>query len=299
LSPIRNQNAFHAQSRQHMLRAALTVLLAAVPLASAQTPLTSTPATDVIAENTRIALPNFDLPDSPGALSTSSSSSTDSGSADPGPANPSSGDPNGAQAPPSGPRPKAAPHLNMIVKAGEVADPWTVRDKVVGGLANSVSLFSATGWLASAGWSQLVNGSPNYGTDSGAFGQRLGAAAIRGVSEGIFTNSLFAPLLHEDPRYYVMGRGHPILKRAVYAATRAIITRTDSGHNTPNFALLAGNAAGAALTIPYYPAQNTSFKEVAETFGGSIGGSAIGFVVDEFIVDALIELHIKKRQQQP
>ena len=175
----------------------------------------------------------------------------------------------------------------------------TVRDKVLGGMVNSVSFYSATGWLAAAGWEQLWNSSPNYGTDSGAFGQRLGAAALRGVSEGVFSNSLFAPLFHEDPRYYVMGRGHPFFKRLVYSGTRAIITRTDSGHNTPNFSLIAGNLAGSALTIPYYPPLNTSFKEVMITFGGSVGGSALGFVVDEFIVDALIDLHIKKKAQQP
>jgi hypothetical protein len=94
-----------------------------------------------------------------------------------------------------------------------------------------------------------------------------------------------------------MGPGHPFFKRLVYAGTRVLITRTDSGHATPNFSLIAGNAAGSALTIPYYPAQNTSFKEVAETFGGSLGGSALGFVVNEFIVDALIDLHIKKHEQ--
>jgi hypothetical protein len=189
--------------------------------------------------------------------------------------------------------------MQMVINPTEVAQPMPVRDKVVSGFASQASLFSATGWLAAAGWEQLTNGSPNYGTDSGAFGQRLGAAAIRNVSQGVFSISLFAPLFHEDPRYYVMGNGHPFFKRLVYAGTRAIITRTDSGHTTPNFALLAGNAAGSALTIPYYPAQNTSFEEVAKTFGGSVGGSALGFVVDEFIVDALIDLHIKKKQQQP
>jgi hypothetical protein len=288
LSPIRKQNVFPAQSTQRTLRAALTLLIAVAPFAAAQTPLTSKPAADVIAANTR-----FDIPDSPGTLFTSSSSSADAESADPSPA-----DPNGAQTP-TGPRPKAATHMKMVINPGEVAEPMTVRDKVLGGFANQVSLFSATGWLAAAGWEQLTNSSPNYGTDAGAFGQRLGAATIRGVSEGVFSNSLFAPLFHEDPRYYVMGSGHPFFKRLVYAGTRAIITRTDSGHTTPNFSLLAGNAAGSALTIPYYPAQNTSFKEVAETFGGSIGGSALGFVVNEFIVDALIDLHIKKKQQQP
>jgi hypothetical protein len=288
LSLKRKQNVFYAQSTQRTIRAALTLLIAVAPFAAAQTALTSKPAADVIAANTR-----FELPDSPGTLFPRSSSSADSNSADP-----ATADPNDAQTP-TGPRPKASTHMKMVVNPGEVAKPMPVRDKVVAGFTNSVSLFSATGWLASAGWGQLINGSPNYGTDAGAFGQRLGAAAIRGVSQGVFSNSLFAPLFHEDPRYYVMGKGHPFFKRLVYAGTRVIISRTDSGHTTPNFALIAGNAAGSALTIPYYPAQNTTFGEVAETFGGSLGGSALGFVVNEFIVDALIDLHIKKKQQRP
>jgi hypothetical protein len=184
----------------------------------------------------------------------------------------------------------------MVVRPGQIARPMTVHDKVVAGLKNSVSLFSVTGWFASAGWGQLTDGSPNYGTNSSAFGQRLGAAALRGTSSGLFSRVLFASIFHEDPRYYVMGRGHPFLKRVVYASTRPIITRTDSGHSTPNFALFAGNAAGSALTVTYYPAMNTTFGEVAKTFGGSLGGSALGFVADEFIVDALVELHLKKKQ---
>lgn len=292
MSYVRNQNSLYAQPRQPLLHAAFALLVAAAPFAAAQTPLATNPAADVIAANT-----HFGLPDSPGTLFTSSSSSADANSAD---ANldPGSADRDGAQAP-TGPRPKAATHMQMVIHPTEVAQPMPVRDKVVSGFASQASLFSATGWLAAAGWEQLTNGSPNYGTDSGAFGQRLGAAALRNVSQGVFSISLFAPLFHEDPRYYVMGNGHPFFKRLVYAGTRAIITRTDSGHTTPNFALLAGNAAGSALTIPYYPAQNTSFKEVAKTFGGSIGGSALGYVVNEFIVDALIDLHIKKKQQQP
>jgi hypothetical protein len=290
LSQIGKQNMFHAQSLERTLRAALTLLIAVAP-ATAQAPLATNSAANFVAANTR-----FDLPDSPGNLFSSSSSSSDASFPDSDPGDPGSAGPDGAQAPP-GSRPKGTTHMKMVINPGEVTQPMTVRQKVVNGFASQASLFSAAGWLAAAGWEQLLNSSPNYGTDSGAFGQRLGAAAIRGSSQGIFSHSLFAPLFHEDSRYYVMGPGHPFFKRLVYAGTRAIITRTDSGHTTPNFALLAGNAAGSALTIPYYPAQNTSFKEVAETFGGSIGGSALGFVVNEFIVDALIDLHLKKKQQ--
>jgi hypothetical protein len=293
LSSTHNQNSFYAQPARRIVRTALGLLLAATPFATAQTPLSSTPAADVIAANIR-----FDLPDSPGAVFSNSSSSADAGSADADSAKPSLADDDGAQATTtgSGSRPKGAGHMQMVINPGEVAQPMTVKEKVLGGMVNSVSLYSATGWLAAAGWEQLWNSSPNYGTDSGAFGERLGAAALRGVSEGVLSNSFFAPLFHEDPRYYVMGKGHPFIKRAFYAGTRAIITRTDSGKTTPNFSLIAGNLAGSALTIPYYPPLNTSFKEVMITFGGSIGGSALGFVVDEFIVDTLIELHIKKKQ---
>lgn len=293
MSSTRKQNFLHVRPIQYTLGAALALLLAATPFAVTQTQLTREPAADVIAANT-----HFDLPDSPGALFTSSSSSSDASLAD-SEANPSPTDADGAQATTNTSRPKGTGHLHMVINPGEVSRPMTVREKVLGGMINSVSLYSATGWLAAAGWEQLWNDSPNYGTDSGAFGQRLGAAALRGISEGVFSNSFFAPIFHEDPRYYVMGPGNPFFKRLVYAGTRVLITRTDSGHSTPNFSLIAGNAAGSALTIPYYPAKNTTFSEVAQTFGGSLGGSALGFVVNEFIVDALIDLHIKKKQGQP
>ena len=264
----RNQNSFKR------LFAPLALLIAVIPFAAAQAPLASNPAAESI-----VAATLLDIPDSPGFLFSSSSSSAhlDSASFD------------------SAAKVifKHSPHLQMIVLPDEIADPMTVHDKVAAGLKNSA--LSATGSIAVAGWEQLTDGRPNYGTDSGAYGQRLGAEAIRGTSSSLLSHSVFAPIFHEDPRYYVMGSGNPFFKRLVYAGTRALITRTDSGHSTPNFALFAGNAAGSALTVTYYPAKNTTFSGVAETFGGSLGGSALGFVVDEFLADALADLHLKKK----
>jgi hypothetical protein len=301
-------------SRTQRLSLALALLLAAAPLATAQLTAIAPPNTSADLEHARLQLPDSELPDSPGALVSSSltpesvptlspenaisssnpigaDSDLDSDQA----TSPSPGQPATAQ---SG-TPKRAFHLAMVVHPGEIADPMTVQDKVVGGLKDSISLFSALGWIISAGYDQLANSSPNYGTDSTAFGKRFGAAVARDTSETIFSESLFAPLFHEDPRYYVLGPGHNGFKRLVYAGTRCIIGRTDSGHTTPNFALIAGNAAGAALTVTYYPGINTTASEVASTFGTSLGGSALAYVVDEFIVDALIDLHLKRKEQQP
>ncbi len=302
-------------SRTQRLSLALALLLAAAPLAKAQLTAIAPPNTSADIEHARLELPNSDLPDSPGALVSSSLTPENAATLSPENAVSSSSNPSGADidldsdqaispspgqaaTAPTGP-PKHAFHLAMVVHPGEIADPMTVQDKVVGGLKDSISLFSALGWIISAGYDQLANSSPNYGTDSTAFGKRFGAAVARDTSETIFSESLFAPLFHEDPRYYVLGRGHNGFKRLVYAGTRCIIGRTDSGHTTPNFALIAGNAAGAALTVTYYPGINTTASQVASTFGTSLGGSALAYVVDEFIVDALIDLHIKRREQQP
>jgi len=242
-------------ARRALLSIPFAVLAAMAPFVAAQAALTTTPQANFAAANLTLQ-----LPDSPGAMISSSvNSSQDTPDA---PENP--GEPQAApSAQPPNARTKHSAHLAMTIAPNEIAQPMSVHDKIVGGAKDSVSLFAATGWIASAGWTQLTNGSPNYGTDKGAYGQRLGAAALRNISEDIIGDCLFAPILHEDPRYYIMGRGNNFFKRAIYAATRTIVTRTDSGHATPNIALLAGDAAGAAITVTYYPAKNTTFKEVA------------------------------------
>jgi hypothetical protein len=185
-------------------------------------------------------------------------------------------------------------HRDITVEPDQTVSPLSAHAKMVIGLEQSFTLFSVVGWTASAGYSQLVNGSPNYGTDSGAFGQRLGATAIRNTSQNIFSNAVFAPMFHQDFRYYKMGSGHNFVKRAAYAATRALITRSDDGQPRPNYSLLSGNLAGAALTNAYYPKMNQGFTETAKTFGTSVGGSAVGFVVSEFLYDALDFAHLQK-----
>ena len=80
-----------------------------------------------------------------------------------------------------------------------------------------------------------------------------------------------------------MGRTHKFLPRLAYSATRAIITRSDSGSTVPNLSQIFGNAAGAALTNAYYPQSNRNATDTARIFGSSIGGTALGDVIAEFL----------------
>jgi hypothetical protein len=223
------------------------------------------------------------LPDAPGFAYAGSSASRSS-------------DPADAVTNAAKPGQPQASHTQKYIEPGQSAPSLSAGDKVLLGLKDAVSPFSALGWLTTAGYEQLVNGSPNYGTDRGAFGQRLGAAAIRDATEGVFGDSVMSPILREDPRYYRMGPSHNFFVRLVYSGTRPILTRTDGGRTSPNLALLAGTLAGSALANTYYPQLNRGATQTMETFGGSLGGSAVGFVVSEFTADLLHAVHLSSHQ---
>jgi hypothetical protein len=275
--------------RAKIISAALALLLSAAPLSLAQTPLPFAPVqVSPIAETTAA----LSLPDSPGFVARSDSSSSNPGVASiDGMA--SIDDDSTSKNPIKKLHSNLTRH-SITIEPGQTVPVLTAHQKRILGLEQSFTLFSAVGWVASAGYSHITNGSPNYGTDSGAFGMRLGATALRATSQNILGNALFAPIFHEDPRYYKLGKGHNPIKRVVYAATRAIITRRDDGTSSVNYSLLAGNLAGAALTNAYYPQMNQGFEATAKTFGTSVGGSAVGFVVSEFLYDALEYAHMQK-----
>ncbi len=187
------------------------------------------------------------------------------------------------------------PRLTKYVPSGMSAPPMTQREKFYMGLRDLYSPLDLLAVLASSGYEQVLNSQPNYGTDRGAFGQRVGAAVIREATQGFFTDSVFSPLLRQDLRYYIEGSNYSVGHRVLYAATRPLIGRTDSGRSTINSALLLGYAASAALTYAYYPQINRNAHDTAATFGGSIGGAALGFGVSEFSDQLLQAIHMKKK----
>ncbi|HEX4154214.1 MAG TPA: hypothetical protein VHY48_01250 [Acidobacteriaceae bacterium] len=193
----------------------------------------------------------------------------------------------------------AKPVVGRYVKyipADSAAPQIHGREKFILGARDLYSAGNFAAMLVSAGWEQLTNGSPNYGTDRGAFGERLGAAGIRETTEGIFTDGVFSVMLHEDPRYFVLGPEYGLVHRTLYAITRPLVTRNSSnGHKTINGGLLLGYAASTALTNAYYPQSNRNLRDNLSSYGGSIGGAALGFFVDEFYDQALEALHLKKK----
>ncbi len=225
----------------------------------------------------------LELPDAPSAVLATSSSSADQ---DIPPARDTSSSAGATVAT----LPEAS-RTQRYPKPGQTAPILTPGDKFHIALRGAVSPYAAFGWLSAAGYEHLTNTSPNWGTDRGAFGQRLGDAALRASSEDFLSDGVMASLFHQDPRYYRLGPGHNVLARAAYAATRPIITRTDHGRTMPNFALMVGNLSGSAITNAYYPQQNRGFEQTLQTFGSGLAGSAIGDGIIEFFGTILVDHH--------
>ena len=168
----------------------------------------------------------------------------------------------GSEAVPTTTNMPMAPMYSRVIPAGMATPQIHKWDKIDLASRNLYSATSFASIIFSAGWSQLTNGQPNYGTNSGAFGERLGAAAIRDSTQAFLSNGPFAVWFHQDPRYFALGRRHSFVKRTWYAITRPLITRNSSdGHAEFNTSLILGQAAGTALNNLYYPQSNRNFHD--------------------------------------
>jgi len=171
-----------------------------------------------------------------------------------------------------------------VVEPGEKIPPLYAGDKLLFPIHEELRL---TGWFSaffSSGWEQLKDLDPRYGVDSGAYGQRLGAAAIRDLSMRTFSDGVLPALLREDPRYFRRADG-TILHRVVYAASRVFVGQRDSGATSFNTSVVVGHGMASALTLAYYPDKSSNASAVFRTWGYSLVGEASGNLWAEFWPD--------------
>lgn len=96
-------------------------------------------------------------------------------------------------------------------------------------------------------------------------------------------------IVHQDERYYAMGRG-PIMKRVVYAATRVVITPDYNGKNGFNTSEILGRGISQAISLSYYPSQTQTPSGFASKYAYALSRDAITNVFREVWPD--INAHI-------
>jgi len=107
---------------------------------------------------------------------------------------------------------------------------------------------------------------------------------IQKESGAFFSKYLYPALLKQDPRYHPSS-SQSFWGRVMYAASRTVITRNDSGKATLNTSYFLGVLTSVAIATAYRPYWTRSTSETLGTFGSTIGSDAGINILHEFEPD--------------
>lgn len=100
-----------------------------------------------------------------------------------------------------------------------------------------------------------------YETGFRGVGQRYGISLATNETDVFFQRFLFPTLLKQDPRYF-RNPDLPFFQRALYAMSRVLVTRTDSGGQTFNSSRILSVAASRAVSDLYVPGERQGMHPI-------------------------------------
>ena len=134
-----------------------------------------------------------------------------------------------------------------------------------------------------AGLNQATNTDPSLRQGLKGYAKRYGLAFADNGIGNFLTSGVFPIALHQDPRFYQMGRGS-FLHRALYAGTRTLVTRSDAGTTQINYSEFLGNIFAAGISNAYHPGPRTLGSNV-NIFVTQMAWDAVSFEMKEFWPD--------------
>jgi hypothetical protein len=135
-----------------------------------------------------------------------------------------------------------------------------------------------------AGQSMALKSYPELGHGVAGYSRYYWRAFADQASGSYFTEAIVPALTHEDPRYYTLGHGG-FFRRAEYALSRIVVTKTDSGSRCFNYSEIVGNGMEAGLANLYYPPQERSLHNTAVNWASQLEGAALNNLFREFWPD--------------
>ena len=160
----------------------------------------------------------------------------------------------------------------------------SARDKFVLATKDSGDYSSFIWSGLQAAQSMALRSYPELHQGAAGYGRYYWRAFADQASGSFFTEAIVPALTHEDPRYYTLGYGG-FFRRARYALSRVVITKTDSGRNTFNLSEIAGNGMEAGLANFYYPPQERSFHNTAVNWATQLEAASLNNLFREFWPD--------------
>ena len=144
------------------------------------------------------------------------------------------------------------------------------------------SSFIFVGGLAGVG--QASNSIPEFHQGAAGYARYYWHTFVDQTDENYLVEFAFPVALHQDGRYYTLGRGG-IMKRTVYSLSRILITRTDSGNETFNASEIIGAGAASGISDFYYPEQERTWTKTGQRWLTNVSLDGATFVLREFWPD--------------
>lgn len=204
----------------------------------------------------------------------------------------------------------ALPNFLTLNNGGKFP-PMTAKEKFKAVALGTFDPVQYPWWGLLAAISQADNDDPAYGQGWIAYAKRYGTTAGDSTVENFMVGAVFPSVLHQDPRFYQSSQGG-FGRRAGYAISRIVVTRTDSGHSQFNYSEIFGAALAASVsTYSYHPRSayistpanphmfvpsERTLADATSTWGTQIGLDTITIVVKEFWPDIHRKLSHKSGQ---
>lgn len=149
------------------------------------------------------------------------------------------------------------------VNAGVTLPPQSVKEKFKTGALDSFDYSSFIFAGIQAGIAQGSNAYPAFRQGAAGYGRYYWHTFADQTDENLWVEGILPVVLHQDSRYYTLGHGG-FIKRGVYAVTRTVITRTDSGKETFNASEIFGAGTSAGISSAYYPTQYRTWTKIGQ-----------------------------------
>jgi hypothetical protein len=176
------------------------------------------------------------------------------------------------------------------VSANVHLPPQSSREKFVSVVQDSFdySSFIFIGLLS--GVSQLEGSTPEFHTGPPAYARYYWHNFADQTDENLWVGYVIPSALHQDARFYTLGPGsrrkrNSAVKRAGYAFSRILVTRTDSGGSAFNFSEVVGAGAAAGISNLYYPGSNRTWTKTGQRWVLNVGIDGGTFIFKEFWPD--------------
>lgn len=122
-----------------------------------------------------------------------------------------------------------------------------------------------------------------YGYGFSGYSKRFAAAYGDGAFARVIGSGILPSVLHQDPRYFYKGSGTK-KSRALYAISRAFITRGDNGKSEPNYSHIGGAFLGGAISNAYHPHADRGAGLTITNGLIDTAGNAVNNLIREFIL---------------